>query len=120
MSPPSARARPRPLARYPAGARRCLLTAAPGSRIGLIGENGAGKSTLLRLLAGADQPDSGTVHRPPDLGYLHQEMPYDATSTVSDVLDNALREARADLAELDRLARALDAAAPDSPVTPAS
>ncbi|WLQ37820.1 ABC-F family ATP-binding cassette domain-containing protein [Streptomyces castrisilvae] len=79
------------------------LTASPGHRIGLIGENGVGKSTLLRLLAGADEPDAGQVTRPADVGFLHQEMPFDAHSTVAGVLDDALREARADLAELDRL-----------------
>ncbi|MFG2041053.1 ABC-F family ATP-binding cassette domain-containing protein [Dactylosporangium sp. NPDC048998] len=87
------------------GTRRVLdgvsLTAAPGRRIGLIGENGTGKSTLLRLLAGADQPDGGTVVRPPDLGFLHQEMPYDPHATLADVLDDALREARACLAAMD-------------------
>ncbi len=31
------------------------------SRIGLIGVNGTGKSTLLRLIAGLDEPDSGSV-----------------------------------------------------------
>nr|WP_114470422.1 ABC transporter ATP-binding protein [Pseudorhodoferax soli] len=30
-------------------------------RIGLIGDNGAGKSSLLRLIAGLEQPQSGTV-----------------------------------------------------------
>ena len=101
------------------GARRVLdgvgLSAAPGHRIGLIGENGTGKSTLLRLLAGVDEPDSGSVVRPPDLGFLHQEMPFEPAATICDVVDDALREARDDLAELDRLAEALAERPPDSP-----
>ncbi|KDN81657.1 ABC-F family ATP-binding cassette domain-containing protein [Kitasatospora cheerisanensis] len=88
------------------------LIAAPGRRLGLIGENGCGKSTLLRVLAGVDEPDAGRVTRPADLGFLHQEMPFDATATVAAVLDEALREARTDLAELDRLGEEL-AALPD-------
>jgi len=85
------------------------LVAAPGHRIGLIGENGTGKSTLLRLLAGVDEPDGGSVVRPPDLGYLHQEMPFDFAATVRDVVDDALRDAREVLAGLDRLTAALAA-----------
>ncbi|MFD9981761.1 ABC-F family ATP-binding cassette domain-containing protein [Streptomyces massasporeus] len=93
------------------GGRRVLdgvsLTASPGHRIGLIGENGVGKSTLLRLLGGVDEPDAGTVSRPDSLGLLHQEMPFDAGATIAAVLDEALREAREDLAELERLGEEL-------------
>ncbi|MGW6647482.1 ABC-F family ATP-binding cassette domain-containing protein [Streptomyces iakyrus] len=93
------------------GGRRVLdgvcLTASPGHRIGLIGENGVGKSTLLRLLAGVDEPDAGTVSRPDGLGFLHQELPFDPGSTIAAVLDEALREAREDLAELERLSEEL-------------
>jgi ATPase subunit of ABC transporter with duplicated ATPase domains len=35
-----------------------------GDRVGLAGPNGAGKTTLLRMLAGFDEPDSGTIVKP--------------------------------------------------------
>ena len=34
-----------------------------GDKVGIIGINGTGKSTLLRILAGAEEPDSGNVIR---------------------------------------------------------
>ncbi len=71
------------------------LAADPGHRTGLVGENGVGKSTLLRVLAGVVEPDDGTVTRPADLGYLHQEFPYAPSTTVRAVLDDALAEVRA-------------------------
>ncbi|WP_231158283.1 ABC-F family ATP-binding cassette domain-containing protein [Streptomyces sp. CNZ748] len=101
------------------GTRRVLdgvtLTASPGHRIGLIGENGVGKSTLLRVLAGVVEPDAGSVTRPPNLGFLHQEMPYDTSATIGDVLDEALREAREDLAQLERLTELLAVTPQDAP-----
>ena len=84
------------------------LVAAPGRRIGLIGENGAGKSTLLRLLAGVEEPDGGSVERPADLGFSAQELPWPGSATLADVLDDALREARSAVRELDALAPRLD------------
>ena len=32
-----------------------------GEKVGLIGINGTGKSTLLRIVAGLEEPDSGSV-----------------------------------------------------------
>ncbi|MGW1657498.1 ABC-F family ATP-binding cassette domain-containing protein [Streptomyces atratus] len=101
------------------GGRRVLdgvsLTASPGHRIGLIGENGVGKSTLLRVLAGVDQPDTGSVSRPGDIGFLHQEMPFEAASSITAVLDEALREAREDVTELERLGEELARVPEDAP-----
>jgi molybdate transport system ATP-binding protein len=39
------------------------FSVAPGEQLAFVGPNGAGKSTLLRLLAGEEQPASGTITR---------------------------------------------------------
>uniref|UniRef100_UPI001112E379 ATP-binding cassette domain-containing protein n=1 Tax=Cellulosimicrobium cellulans TaxID=1710 RepID=UPI001112E379 len=89
------------------------LAVDPGHRAGLVGENGAGKSTLLRVLAGVTVPDSGTVERPTDLGFLHQEFPYPPSTTVRAVVDDALAAVRALESDLEAAAAALaDVAAP--------
>lgn len=37
------------------------LSAKPGEALALLGPSGSGKSTLLRLVAGLDQPETGTI-----------------------------------------------------------
>ncbi len=37
------------------------LSVPPGSIVGVIGGNGAGKSTLFKMIAGMEQPDSGSI-----------------------------------------------------------
>ncbi|MEU2825391.1 ribosomal protection-like ABC-F family protein [Streptomyces bacillaris] len=82
------------------------LTVRPGEKAAVIGENGSGKSTLLRLLAGAEQPDSGeiTVRFPGSTGYLAQTLALDPADTVQDVVDAALAELRT----LERAIRAAE------------
>ncbi|KAD3632947.1 ATP-binding cassette domain-containing protein [Arthrobacter yangruifuii] len=61
------------------------LTVSPGDVVGVVGANGAGKSTLLRLLAGASEPQAGTVSTSPAdafVGWLPQEHVRLAGETV--------------------------------------
>lgn len=55
-----------------------------GDKIGLIGVNGTGKSTLLKIIAGLDQPDSGTVTRAGGVrvAYLPQNPVFEPQATV--------------------------------------
>lgn len=57
-------------------------------KIGLIGSNGSGKTTLLRIIAGAEEPDSGRVVRAKEktLAYLAQNPPYDENATVLETI----------------------------------
>ncbi|WP_284439908.1 ATP-binding cassette domain-containing protein [Cellulomonas wangsupingiae] len=85
-------------------------TSDPGHRLGLVGENGVGRSTLLRLLAGVDDPDSGTLERPAGLGYLGQEPDLEPAASVADVVEGALADVRTIAADLERAGAARPAA----------
>ena len=60
------------------------LSIPAGAIVGIIGPNGAGKSTLFRMIAGEEQPDSGSI----DLGstvqlaYVNQSRELDGDNTV--------------------------------------
>ncbi|RHQ98358.1 ABC-F family ATP-binding cassette domain-containing protein [Peptoclostridium sp. AF21-18] len=55
-----------------------------GEKIGLIGVNGTGKSTLLKIVAGAEEIDSGKITKANRvrIEYLPQSPDYDENATV--------------------------------------
>ncbi len=57
-------------------------------RIGVVGANGSGKTTLLRLIAGAENPDSGRIvfAEGVSVGYLPQNPPYEPGRSVLDTV----------------------------------
>ncbi len=82
---------------YPTGEvlRDVTWEVKPGDRIGLVGVNGAGKSTQMRIIAGLEEPSSGTVVKQgtPRIAYLQQEFDVDPARTVREELFKAFGEA---------------------------
>ncbi len=78
---------------------------APKDRVGLAGKNGAGKSTMLKIIAGLQQPTSGTVSRPKGyrIGYLPQHMTHDNSRTVFEEAELAFGEIKTMQAELEAM-----------------
>ena len=75
-------------------------------RVGLSGPNGAGKTTLLKMLAGIDEPDSGSVVKPNGLtiGYLPQDGLLHSGRTLIDEVGLAFKavlDMRAAIAALE-------------------
>ena len=74
-----------------------------GDHVGLVGPNGSGKSTLLKILAGLEEPSSGTraARKRLRVGYVPQDPVFDPGATVFSVLREALRDHHLDEHELE-------------------
>jgi sulfate-transporting ATPase len=59
----------------------------PGAIVGIIGPNGAGKSTLFKLIAGKEQPDSGTVKIGQTVKIAHVDQSRDSLQNDKSVFD---------------------------------
>ncbi len=59
----------------------------PGAIVGIIGPNGAGKSTLFRMIAGTEQPDSGSVKIGQTVKISHVDQSRDALANDKTVFD---------------------------------
>ena len=80
----------------------------PGAKIGVLGANGAGKSTLLRMMAGREEPSSGSAELAAGatVGLLEQEPELDPTKDVRGNVEHGIRRLRQLLTRFDEISAA--------------
>ncbi|MCT6777722.1 ABC transporter ATP-binding protein/permease [Streptomyces sp. CS7] len=77
------------------------LTLEPGEHVALVGTSGAGKSTLARIVAGVQQPTSGTVTAPAGTGEHPVVLVTQEVHVFTGTLAEDLRLARPDATDAD-------------------
>ena len=74
--------------------RGASISVQTGEIMGLVGDNGAGKSTLIKILSGAIQPSSGTIH--------YEDVPV-SLSGPADALDLGIETVYQDLSLVESM-----------------
>ena len=76
-------------------------------RVALVGKNGAGKTTLLKILAGEEQPTSGTLSKNRELtiGYLPQVMLFRDHQTLWEEAESVFANLKATKSQLDQMCK---------------
>lgn len=79
-------------------------------KIALMGKNGAGKSTMMKIIAGVQQPNSGSIQCSDDtvIAYLPQHLLTEDDSTVFEETSKAFGEIFAMSTEIEALNKQLE------------
>lgn len=87
-----------------------------GEKVGLVGVNGAGKTTQMRIVAGLEEPDSGSVIKAKPnmkIAFLSQEFEVSMSRTVREEFLSAFKEEMEISGKLERVQKALEGAVED-------
>ena len=95
--------------------RDASLSIGEGERVALVGRNGCGKSTLMRVLAGLEEPSSGTVSRARGLriAFMPQENQEPLLLTEKGTVRELVREGLSFFEGLLQRYESLPAASPE-------
>jgi ATP-binding cassette ChvD family protein len=90
------------------GLENITLAFLPGAKIGVLGANGAGKSTLLRMMAGREEPSSGSAELAAGatVGLLEQEPELDPTKDVRGNVEHGIQRPRHLLTRFEEISAA--------------
>lgn len=87
-----------------------------GEKVGLVGVNGAGKTTQLRIIAGLEEPDSGSVIKAREnmrIAFLSQEFEVSLSRTVKEEFMSAFKDEMEVAEKLEKVHKAIEGSVND-------